>query len=289
MYTRLPLAEEIREARDDHDESVTARRHLQRVATTLDAVTTVERQHAKSHRAEGHLPGEALVTELSETWPLLGDLPSAGPRATSPFPQQLQARRTQLNLGRQVLRPIAKQLGDRLEALHTLQQDQRRQLSDPGYARVLQEIQALNAEREAVIQEFQPLKQRLGIVEPTLTLLDNFIASLSADEKAGKAGSDPAGAVAWRTAYVARTFMESVEDVLNSVDFGVPVPEIAAIPTQPDPQTADARWSQVAKALVDMAALRQAIDMRAKAMTATAAAAWERYEEISAKILELTG
>ncbi len=289
MCTSLPLADEIREARAAHDQSAGARQLLQRVTTAIEAVDTIERQCERFPQNEGRVPGEDLISEIAEAWPILADLHAADPRPASPFSEQLQARRTQLVLAQQTLRPVARQLIERLERLHDLQQEQQRLLHDPRYAPILQDIQALNAERDGVIAVFNPLNQRLGVVEPTLKLLDNFIAKLADDEASGKSAPDPAGAVAWRTAYLAGNFLGSVRDVLSSVDFGVAVPEIPVVPPQPNAETAAHRWEEVEAALRSMRTLREDITAHAAEMTTRAQAASERYQELSSQILDLTG
>jgi len=289
MYTRLPLADEIRDARAAHAEAADARLLLQRVSTTRDAVDAVERQHARTDHSDTRIPGDDLIEELAERWGILADLPAVGPRSTAPFPQQLQARRTQLALADQVLRPMGREMSQRLDQLHTLQQRQRQRLDDPGYAGVLQQVQALSTRREAVIHVFQPLKQRLGIVDPTLKLLDNFIGQLAAGEDAGRTRPDPAGAIAWRTAHLAANFLASIEDVLGTVDFGVPTPARPQVPEQPSSDTVKVRWAEVSEALLGMRRLRDTIDERAADMRDRAQVAHDEYEQLSAKILDLTG
>jgi len=289
MYTRLPLADEIREARAAHQEATEARQLLQQVSTTLEAVDAVARQHDRVDHSATPVPGDALITAVTERWAVLADLPSAGPRATTPYTQQLQARRTQLTLTEQVLRPISREMTERLEALHSLQQQQRLALQEPGYGPVLQQIQALSTEREAAIEVFQPLKQRLGIVDPTLTLLDTFITQLDGAEKTGRTQPDPAGAVAWRTSYLAGNFLESVAEVLESVAFGITVPDKAPIPDLPSPDAAAQRWVEVNAAQAQMRALRSSITAQASDMQERARAAYADYEELSAKIQVLTG
>jgi len=178
---------------------------------------------------------------------------------------------------------------ERLEHLHQLQQRQREHLQDPGYAPVLQQVQALSTRREAVIRIFQPLKQRLGIVDPTLKLLDNFIGQLSTDREAGRSQPDPAWAIAWRTAYLASTFLQSVEDVLASVSFEIRTPEQPSVPGQPSAEAVDTRWSEVDATLSGMRTLRRELTEKAAEMTARADAAQDEYDELSAKILDLTG
>lgn len=287
---KLPLVDEIREARRLAEEAHLATMHLHRIDHALTSVDVMERQVRLRPTLEGRIPGDDVLEVLVDSWPQLSDLASHAPRPGEPVPQQLVTRRAQLELARQVLRPLAAEAQARGAELHQMQHDQRHSLEDPRYAADVAELAEIGAERDRLALEMTPLNNRLALVEPAQGLLDTFVARLDRSQLQGDR-EDPQGHLAWRAVHLARSFVESFHDVLERLHLEVPIPEAPEVPAHPSADAAlcAAAWAEVERARAQLEELQTILGEEGANLRRTRDAQQQRHEELTQRILERMG
>lgn len=287
---KLPLVDEIREARRAAEESHLAAMHLHRVQAALTSIDVTEKQlHLRADLA-ARVPGDDVVDLLSEHWPQLADLASHGGRPADPLLHQLAARRGQLELALQVLRPLAADADGRARDLHALQHRQRHLLEDARYADDVVELGDLGLERDRLAVEMTPIDSRLAMVQPALGMLDIFVDKLSPEATRGDR-PDPNGLLAWRAVHLAHSFVDSFQSVLAHLQLDVPVPEPPDLPSAPDPDpVAQERiWAEVERVRAVLAELRAILAQEGETLGRARDTRKQRHEELTRLILERMG
>lgn len=286
---KLPLVEEVRDARARAEESSRAAMQLHRIASALTSVHIVEQQVAQRPSLDVVPPGAELVEELAEAWPQLEDLAGSGPRTSEHMAQQLAGRRAQLQLARQVLRPIANDAQARSNALHALQLQQRELIDTPEFASEVAELAAMGQERDQLATEIGPINTRLAMVEPARGLLRTFVQRLRDEEREHGGAEDPGGVLAWRTAYVAHNLVDGLGEVLEQVQMDVPLPVAPDVPARPDPADAERLWGEIASVRAVLGELSEALEAEGAKLDATRDDKQGRHDALTRQILERMG
>jgi hypothetical protein len=288
---RFPLADEIESARQRAAEAGRAGVDLARAESAVVALDVLA--HQLRHRPDAlpeSLPGASLVDEVAEHWPALCDLGASNPRAGDPPEQRVQARRSQLEAVRLALRPLARAAEAHALALHELQHRQRHALEAPAWAAAAQALATLRARRDDVAHRLAPVEHRLAVVRPVRAVLEPFTRRI-AEALAQRPTPDPTGALAWRTAHLARAVVESVQQVLAPVRLELPVPPPPAIPIRPpaDPQVADALWWDIEGVQERLVELATALSAEADRLTEEHGSLSGDLAALDAQIHEQTG
>lgn len=288
---RFPLADEIESARQRAAEAGRAGVDLARAESAVVALDVLAHQlRSRPDALPASLPGAALIEEVAERWPSLCDLGAANPRASDPPEQRVQARRSQLEAIRLALRPLAREAEAHGLALHALQHRQRHALEAPEWAAAAQALASLRARRDEVAHRLAPVEHRLAVVRPVRAVLDPFTTRI-AEALQLRATPDPTGALAWRTAHLARAVVESVQQVLAPVQLELPVPPPPAIPSRPpaDAQIADALWWDIEGVQERLVELASALSTEAERLTREHASLAGDLAALDAQIHEQTG
>lgn len=287
---KLPLVDEIREARRLAEEAHQAAMQLHRIESALTSIDVMEQQVRLRPTLEAPIPAQETVNELAERWPQLSDLASHGGRAGEPLLHQLAARRAQLELALQVLRPLAQEAHERAQRLHALQHEQRHLLEDARYTDDVVELSDLGLERDRLALELTPLNSRLTLIEPACGMLDSFVDRLSRQAIQGDEG-DPHGIYAWRAVHLARTFVESFHTVLQHLELEIPVPEPPEIPLAPnaDEEAIAGCWAEVERVRQVLTELRGILTREGEALRRERDTRQLRHEELTRLILERMG
>jgi hypothetical protein len=121
-------------------------------------------------------------------------------------------------------------------------------------------------------------------------VLDPFTSRI-AEALAHRASPDPTGALAWRTAHLARAVVESVQQVLAPVRLELPVPPPPAIPARPpaDAQVADALWWDIEGVQERLLELAAALSAEADRLTHEHVALSGDLAALDVQIHEKTG
>lgn len=287
---KLPLVDEIREARRSAEEAHLAAMHVHRVQAGLISIGVMEQQLQVRPDLPAKMPADEVIELLSESWPQLADLGSHTGRPSDSLLHQLSVRRSQLELAIQVLRPLAAASDARSRELHALQHEQRHLLEDGRFADQIVRLGELGTERDRLAVEMTPFDSRLAMVEPALGMLASFVDRLSRDETQGTR-EDPHGHLAWRAMHLARSFVESFHAVLDHLHLEVQVPELPEIPPAPsaDPAEQQRSWAEVERVRAVLAELRAILGSQGAALRLERDARKQRHETLTRSILERMG
>lgn len=285
---KLPLVDEIREARRLAEESHLASMHVLRIESALTSIGVTEQQVRLRPDLPARVPGDEVIELLAEHWAQLSDLGSSAIRTTEPVLHQFAVRRAQLDLARQVLRPIANEGTDRGRRLHELQHAQRHALEDAEWSDDVAELSDYGLERDRLAVEMTPLDARLAMVDPARAMLDTFVATLRVERDQP---SDPAGHRAWRAAHLARTFVDSFQNVLRHLQLEVSVPDPPPVPAAPsaDPAAQSLLWADVDQVRRLLGELGGILAREGQALRAERDAKKLRHEALTRIIVERMG
>lgn len=204
---KLPLVDEIREARRLSEESAAATRDISDLMTALTSLDLA---------SSAALPGDEVLRRVQDRWPVY--LGEPAPRADD--------RRDQLLEALAALQPISDAHPERAHHMGHLQEEQQEALKAPQYAEVVAELLAAGAERTAATHAMARLVGRVRLIDPLQTLLERFLASLDTEVAGLQATADPRGIRAYRLQSVLTSYLHGVVQTLASLGLDVDVPEL---------------------------------------------------------------
>jgi hypothetical protein len=184
---KLPLYEEVREARRLAEEADAATRLHHEAGPTLIALSVLGRRLEAGDRSDPELPGDALIEAAIERFPHLAPLRDIAPRPDARPTERLGARRQQLLALQQMLAPIASQQETRAHRIHQLQHQQHHYLLAPEFAELRAGIEARNEERHQLQLKLGDLRNRASALGPIQHDLEQYLpdeADLLADGSA---------------------------------------------------------------------------------------------------------
>lgn len=178
---KLPLFEEVREARRLAVESDQAARLHTQAGTTLSALSIAGRRITHGVELPSSLPGDDLIDEAIQAFPHLNSIAELAPAVELPAEQRLARRRQQLLALQELLAPIASQQQARAARVHALQHEQFHHLSDPAYAELRQGIEERNRYRADVQLAIIDQRNRLNGLAPACEGLDQLLPMIAAE------------------------------------------------------------------------------------------------------------
>lgn len=285
---QLPLVEEIREARRLSEEAHQAQLHIARVDAGLQSIAIVAQQHASHPRIQPPCPAAELVVEIADVWPQFNSLADAGPRPDDSYTTQLAKRRSQLKLCQQMLSPLTHDAQRRAQVLAELQHRQRHELEAPKWAEEVARLGKMGQERDKLVRDLTPLKQRIALTNPAAEMLSAFVARLDGEIEAQDKPDDN-GRQAWRAASMAKSIISTLATLLVRLQLEIAIPEPPTLPEKPDPSANQQLWQEVIRTRRELADLHQIVGKEAKALIRQADECTRRFEELTNLLKERMG
>lgn len=287
----LPLADEVREARAKLERATAAGIAVSKLSSELMQVRLIAQQLADHPDVALPFNEPSILTELSEQWPQLEDLAAASPSTAANPAAGLAMREAQLDLALSTLRPIAAETESLSATMHRLQHKQEHYITDPAWAPLAAELQALDAERASLQAKLNELSQQLLALQPVTTVLVSFIERLGA--MLPTLSGDLVGATdaigAWRTAVIASSFVDTVHQVM------LPSPQLQRrlttfhVGNDPFADSPEHHHAHAARSLVEMRSMADQLVHDQAELTLEVATLQARVDTIREKMLERTG
>lgn len=251
----LPLAEEVRAARALQDQAYEA----VKLVAQVPLVEFMLRQLADAEfpRGDSDLPGEDLVA-AAPAWGV--ELPPI-PGREAPMSAHVAARWEQVRALLAVVQPIADGYAERAGAFGALVHDQMHLLEDPMFEGAVAAIVALEARRDALLEEANALQPRVTALRPMITALRGYRDVVAAALASGMTEVIAEGAL-------------RIREALASIAEGLDVP-LDPPPAHPDPRA-------------DLPRLDAWLEARLQAFTAELDASQRRIDTIADDFTALT-
>jgi hypothetical protein len=239
----LPLAAEIREARQLAQEANDAALHLRWIELELGTLRVLQGHLRPGVEPDLDLPGDATLEALLDRWPMLHRIGDVAPADGAPFTTRLDSRRIQLDTARQMLAPLAAAARTRNEHLSDLLHEQNHDLEDPKFGPALEELGELWRQRELATMALAPLEERASRLEPLLTTSRAFRDRLSGELDALRP-DDAVGA--FRAAHLGLGLLGTLEGIALQLGQPLDFPRAPSVPDIPSPEGLPALRAAVA-------------------------------------------
>ncbi len=284
----LPLVEEIREARRLAEEATDASMQLIGIGVALQTIAMIETQMARTADPGIPVPGDDVVDGLAERWPSLGDLPAMMPPPNAPYLARLQARRSQLDGARKVLKPVAEDQSAHAQRLARLQHEQRHILGAPQYAVEMAALSEVAKAREGLARDLEPMNRLIQTVTPAIGVILGFEARLGETLHASRS-EDPGGHGVWRAAHIAYGLLQGLAATLNPLELGIRIPSVPPPPSEPDAASAEVLHDRLAGTVQVVRALREDMEREVARVRRESSELTETYERLTRKIVDRMG
>jgi len=222
---KLPLFDEVREARRLATESDDAARLHSQAGTALSALSVAGQQVAHGLPLRGDIPGDDIIAEAMARFEHLAALSDLAPAADQPVPERLSRRRQQLLSLQELLGPIASQQQARAARVHQLQHEQFHHLTEPAYAELFQGIEQRNQERAELQLGIVDQRNRLTGLAPACEGLEQLLPAIHEDLRQA---SDPRSLTRARARLAAAGRI--VAPALAAGGLPIPLPPILVAP-----------------------------------------------------------
>lgn len=175
---RLPLADEIAEARVRAKRAESAALLLQQCGIALSAAAVIGRQLESIANYDYELPGTDVVEQGMEEWSELAGLADIQPDPDAPFRKQLEQRRLQLRTVEQVLQPEAAKQDTLNHRVHELQHEQSHIMRQPEWDELREALNVRAEVRRKCINTLARLRMRRQSLLPSSSAIDEFLPQL---------------------------------------------------------------------------------------------------------------
>lgn len=284
----LPHAEAIREVRARVMACEEAQLLHQHLKTAYAALSILENQVALGTPLLGEMAGEDAVAKAIATYPSLAELGALFPSGASDA-SRLRARRQQLDLIEQTIRPRLDEREEAAHTLHELQHAQVHELEKPEWASVVAELRILGEERDQTSLAMAPLQNELSALSPILEMIRGFQPTLQAELIQATRTDDPHGALAWRVALMARQQLVGLAGVIEQLGVQVVYPFEPMLPDDPHPRHRRRLRKEAGDVLVWMADLAGQLDHRAERLEMEIDRLRERHDAAEAALMAWMG
>lgn len=229
----LPFSQEIREARARSERAQNAVIFDKHLETALTGLSIIQQQVLRGLEFQGELPGEDLLVEVPLRYPDIDIGPV--PEGLSTL-EAVHHRTLVFQQVRDVLAPWVAESLEVAAALHELQHQQHHELEKPEWAEVVEGLNVLARERDALAHQMAAVRERQAQVHPVTGLFEGIIPQLTIQVAATETEEDPDGIVAWRVARLAQKQLVGMANLLIQVDLVVPLPFEPMVPDTPHPR-----------------------------------------------------
>ena len=281
--SRLPLYDEVREARARSVEANAAAAHLREVEGTTVSIGLLLAQANRHSELENEVPGDELVVALAERWPALSDLASEGPRSTQTYAQRLLARDAQLYAARRTLAPLASEAEHLHHELHHAVNHQAIAMERDGLTEAIAELGAINEQRVAVSQELVSVSTRASRLQPAFSMLDTFVDKLVKQTEKAADGSVLQATLAL---HLAASLARTTQLAFDELDLDANLPTAPETPSEID---IDEAMREAKRVTVQFVELRELVTKLYADLTAQEQELRSKSDALARSIIERTG